>query len=134
MSYRGGVGGGFRGGSYYRGGYYNGYRGYRGFYGGYYRPYGYSGIGYGWGYWPWYGGYGYAYPADYGLGSYGSYPSYVIPATITRPTPASLPGYPQQSSPNVTVVYPPQAQQPQHGLSWIAPTPSFANTISSGRR
>jgi hypothetical protein len=110
--YRGGVGGVYRGGSYYRGGYYNGYRGYRGFYGGYYRPYGYYGVGYGYGYWPWYSGYGYGYPY------YGAYPAYYSSPVYDDYSgydyPAYTSSYPSnyQSSPNVTVVYPPQSQEP----------------------
>jgi hypothetical protein len=95
--FRGGFsGGGFRGGfgnfGFNRGGFVTGFRGVGlGFYGGYYG-----------GYWPSYYPYGaYAYAPSY----YDSYPydyGYAAPA----------PAY--QSSPNVTVVYPSQAQQPQY--------------------
>jgi hypothetical protein len=109
--YGGGMGGGVSrggfGGGVYRGGYGGIYRGNGGFYGGYYRPYyGYGafgfglgfGLGYGYGYSPWYSDYGYSsyYPA------YTSYPAYQAGY--------SNPAY--QPSPNVTVVYPPQASAP----------------------
>jgi len=95
----GGIGGGFRGGfggfNGFRGGVgFNGFRGgfgFRGFYGGYW-PYYYPYLGYGWdwgGGWPYYD-YGSPY-YDYGYGSAAYYPSY-------------------GASPNVTVVYPSNAQ------------------------
>lgn len=102
---RGSVGGGgmsrgFTGGGVYRGGGigigrsfgFRGY-GYGGYYGGYYSPYLYSGYGYGYGYWPGYADYGY----------YSSYPAYSYPV--------------YQSSPNVTVVYPPPASDPATGYA-----------------
>ncbi|SPF46049.1 conserved exported hypothetical protein [Candidatus Sulfopaludibacter sp. SbA4] len=93
----GGIGGGFRG------GFGGGYGGFRGGYGGFgygYRGYGYGlGLGFYGGYYP-YGGYGYGgyWPGYYGYSPYDSYSPY---------------GYGYSSyntSPNVTVVYPQQAQ------------------------
>jgi len=88
--FRGGggfVGGGFRGGGGYRGGFY----GYRGFYGGYWPAY-----------YPYWGlGFGYGYGPDYYYSDpYAYYPSSSYPYNS---------GYASyQTSPNVTVVYPPE--------------------------
>jgi hypothetical protein len=112
----GGWGGGVRGGwggGVVRGGWGNGFRG--GFRGGFFggrRSF----IGVGFGGWPWWGvggwgggwgGWGPSYVSDIGWdpGYYGGDPGYYgggYPASYSA-------GYPQQSSPNVTVVYPPQA-------------------------
>ena len=102
---RGGWGNGFRGG--FRGGFRSGFFGPRR-----------SFIGVGFGGWPWWGGgwggwgggwggWGPSYVSDIGWdpGYYGGDPGYYgggYPASYSA-------GYPQQSSPNVTVVYPPQA-------------------------
>jgi hypothetical protein len=116
-------GGGFAGGVGVRGGYgYGPYRGYGyrgyglGFYGGYWPPY------YG-SYWPWYGygyGYGYGYPSygyDYGNDPY----AYSYPNTGGYAT-GSYAAY--DTSPNVTVVYPPPAQ----GMAGAAP-PERVNPV-----
>jgi hypothetical protein len=96
----GSVGGGFRGGGFtggFRGGFGGG--GFRGFTGFGYRNYGFYGgyspwgLGFGYSYWPGY----YGYPYDYSYPAY-SYPSY------------SYPAYDYNTSPNVTVIYPNQAQ------------------------
>lgn len=91
--FRGGMGGGFRGGfGGFNGGFNRGGFG-RGFFGGYYSPY-YAGFGYGYGYGPGYSDY--SYPYNYGYYGYSS-PAY-----------STYPGY--NPSPNVTVVYPSEAQ------------------------
>jgi hypothetical protein len=126
-----GGGGGFRGGGFvggggYRGGYgYGGYRGGYG-YGGYRGGYGYGGYGYGRGfygnrgfysgyYWPYYNpywslGFGYGY-GGYGYGGYGYGPDYYYSDPYAYYPNSSYPynsGYASyQTSPNVTVVYPP---------------------------
>jgi hypothetical protein len=114
--FRGGgfAGGGFRGGyggGYYGGGYRGGYYGYRGFYGGYYGPY------WGWGGWPYYWGLGLG--AGYWPGY--SYP-YYDPYYYSSPYAGYYGGYAgYQTSPNVTVVYP-----PDQGYGYPAPNASRA--------
>lgn len=89
--FRGGYAGfnGFNRGGFITGGNFRGFR--SSFVGGFYSPYYYGGLGFGYGYGPSY--YDYSYPYDYGYASpaYSSYPAY-------------------NPSPNVTVVYPQQAQ------------------------
>ena len=99
---RGGYGGNRYGGYGYRGYGYRGY-GWGGYYAGYYSPYLYGGLGWGYGYWPWYGGY-YGY-AGYG---YDAYPySYADPAYTSS---YAYPAY-YASSPGVTMVYAPANTQ-----------------------
>ncbi len=103
--FRGGFGGGGFGHEGYRG--FNrgfGYRGYGGYYGGYYPyAYGYPYIG-SYAYWPFFDyDYSYPYGYDYGYPAYSyNYPSYSYPSY-------SYPSY--NPSPNVTVIYPQQAQE-----------------------
>ena len=94
--FRGGKGFGFRGGGFNRG-FFRGFnRGFNSiFFNGFYSPYGYS--------YPFIGGYGGYWPYDSYGSYYDSYPS-------SYPY-ASDYGYPaSNSSPNVTVIYPPQTQ------------------------
>ena len=118
--FRGGggfVGGGFRGGGF-RGGFVGGgFRG-GGFRGGFNRGFGrgFVGVGFGWPWWGWGGGWGGVGAAGVAAGPFGILAG--LPEPIRFPLPAMIPamvtrrllaGYPQQSSGNVTVVYPPQA-------------------------
>jgi hypothetical protein len=110
-------GGGFRGGGFVGGGFRGGFGGFRGGFGRYGYGYGYwpwayaawgypywgLGLGWGGGYWP--DSYSYPdYPYDSGYGGYASYGGY--------PAYGGYAGY--QTSPNVTVVYPPPAPQTAH--------------------